>query len=143
MKGILLRYNPLQIGVILKFLDKLAQSTRKTGEISWPAKGKIVESFGAYDVDVVIEALQIYLQMDIPSAQSGRGKNEKYVRGIMANKQADKDRRVGDVNGEAGAITGSAKENGKHTPDYGDEGERIQRIAESISSNGGGLDCDF
>ena len=135
------RYSEAQREVILQFLHKLAQATRKTGRITESAQAKIAASFAAYDVDVVIASLEIYLAMDISQARSGKGKNEKYVCGIMANKQADKDG-AGDERDKifGGKGTGNSAA-GQGSPAKSDEGARLTQLAES--NTGGQLDCDF
>ena len=134
------RYSKDQREVISRFLNKLAGATRKTGRISEPAQAKIISSFEAYDTDVVIASLNTYLDMDISQARSGKGKNEKYVCGIMANKQAEKD---GAGNGRSKVSGGKGNKNsgtGKRSPEP-DEGERLRKL--SGSAAGGQLDCDF
>jgi len=132
MDKLLERYAPGQRSVISLYLNKLARSTRKTGIISESAKVKIVASFAIYDIDVVIASLQAYLQMDIPPAHGGKGKNERYTMGIMANIQAEK--RGGGIGTHRGRV-------GKSYGNVTDEGKRLRQLAES--TDGGELECDF
>jgi len=144
LKDLERRYADSQRTIIYVFLDKLAKATRKTGRISPSAEEKIVRSFDKYNVDVVIEALQIYNKMDIPLAQGGKGKNEKYVLGIMANRQAERDRKGGVGYGTIGEVIGDAEASGKHKAAHRDEGERLQRYAEeSFKSARDDFDCNF
>jgi hypothetical protein len=137
------RYSPGQRGIIIQFMYKLAVATRKTGKISETTKAKILDSFGQFDEDIVIDALSIYIHMDIAPAVRGRGKNEKYVRGIMANRQAEKDRRGGGTHGAAGNIAGTTKASSINAATHRDEGERLRRLAESIGEPSIDTDCDF
>ena len=134
------RYSETQKYVIQRFLIKLAQTTRKTGKITESAQAKIISSFEIYDPDVVIASLETYLNIDILQTKNGKGKNEKYVHGIMANKQAEKD---GAGNGRSKILGRPSVKNGgagKNKPES-DEGERLRELAGTTAERQ--LDCDF
>lgn len=121
------RYNIEEHKIIDVFFKELAKRTRKSGKISPSRRANIMVEWEAFDADVVIDAIRLYLRMDTTPAQ-----NERYLKGIMRNKQKEK---------EAGAY-------GKRGTDYqqetgtasGDEGERLRR---KYAAGGGELACDF
>jgi len=85
------RYSENQKEIISGFFNKLAITVNKTGRISEGKKLRIIKSWDDYPADVVISALEVYMKMDIPVSGNGRGKNEKYVLGIMKNKKEQRD----------------------------------------------------
>lgn len=121
------RYTAGELTEIDSFFQELARRTRKAGRISPSRRANIMAEWEAFDADVVMESLQLYLRMDTTPAQ-----NERYLKGIMRNKQKEK---------EAGAY-------GKRGTDHqletgtasGDEGERLRR---KYAAGGGELACDF
>lgn len=121
------RYTSGELTEIDSFFQELARRTRKAGRISPSRRANIMAEWEAFDADIVMESLRLYLRMDTAPAQ-----NERYLKGIMRNKQKEK---------EAGAY-------GKRRTDYrketgtasGDEGERLRR---KYAAGGGELACDF
>lgn len=121
------RYTAGELAEIDSFFQELARRTRKAGRISPSRRANIMAEWEAFDADIVMESLRLYLRMDTTPAQ-----NERYLKGIMRNKQKEK---------EAGAY-------GKRRTDYqketgtasGDEGERLRR---KYAAGGGELACDF
>lgn len=119
------RYTAGELAEIDSFFKTLAKRTRKAGRISPSRRANILAEWEAFDADVVMESLRLYLRMDTTPAQ-----NERYLKGIMRNRQKEKEAAYGkrgtDHQQEAGAASG-------------DEGERLQKYA----AGGGELACDF
>jgi len=130
------RYTGEQISILAHFMAKLAATTRKTGKISDTAILKILTSFESFDVDVVMASVNTYIDMNIEAAKHGKGKNEKYVRGIMANKQAEKERR-----GSVGSGIKHSNQSKVNGATGADEGARLQQLAQTAT--GGNLNCEF
>lgn len=125
MENGLQRYNVEEHKKIDEFFNELAKRTRKAGRISPSRRANILAEWEMFDADVVMESLRLYLHMDTTPAQ-----NERYLKGIMRNRQKEKEAAYGkrgtDHQQEAGAASG-------------DEGERLQKYA----AGGGELACDF
>lgn len=121
------RYTAGELAEIDAFFKELARRTRKAGRISPSRRANIMAEWEAFDADVVMGSLRLYLRMDTTPAQ-----NERYLKGIMRNRQKEK---------EAGAYgkrgTGDQQETGAAA---GGEGERLQR---KYAASGGKLVCDF
>lgn len=119
------RYTAGELAEIDIFFKTLAKRTRKAGRISPSRRANILAEWEAFDADVVMESLRLYLRMDTTPAQ-----NERYLKGIMRNRQKEKEAAYGkrgtDHQQEAGAASG-------------DEGERLQKYAAGV----GELACDF
>lgn len=123
------RYTAREWVEIDSFFKELAKRTRKSGKISPSRRANIMVEWEAFDADVVIDAIRLYLRMETTPAQ-----NERYLKGIMRNKQKEKEKEAG-AYGKRG--TDYQKETGAAS---GDEGERLRR---KYAAGGGELACDF
>lgn len=108
-----------------EFFKELAKRTRKAGRISPGRRANIMAEWEAFDVDVVMASIGLYLRMDTTPAQ-----NERYLKGIMRNRQKEKEA----AHGKRGTDHQQKAETA-----IGDEGERLQEYAKG----GGALACDF
>lgn len=127
LEDVLKRYTPAQRYKINEFFRVLALRTRKSKRISESRKENILKSWEKYDADVVLDGMNTFLNMTTTSAH-----NEKYVGGIIRNKQ--KNKKVSTV----GRGTGDNITDKKHDEIHR-EGERLKigKIREND------LDCDF
>ena len=101
-----LKYNGIRgikTDVIKAFFKELANRTRKSRRISESRQQNIMAEWEGYDVDVVMESLSIYLKMDTTAAQ-----NERYLKGIMRNKQKEKEAAHGQSRKDHRAEQGTA-----------------------------------
>ena len=121
------RYTAGELAEIDAFFKELARRTRKAGRISPSRRANIMAEWEVFDVDVVMEAISLYMRMDTTPAQ-----NERYLKGIMRNRQKEKEARAYGKRG-----TGYQQETGTAS---GDEGERLRR---KYAAGGGELVCDF
>lgn len=119
------RYTAGELAEIDSFFQELARRTRKAGRISPSRRANIMAEWDAFDADVVMASLRLYLRMDTTPAQ-----NERYLKGIMRNRQKEKEAAYGKRGTDYQQETGAAS---------GDEGERLQGYAKV----GGELACDF
>lgn len=85
------RYNHSEKMMIESVFNKIARATRKSGKISESRKEKIIKEWDKYDKSAVISAIEAYMKMNIEQSERGKGKNEKYLGGIMKNKQREID----------------------------------------------------
>lgn len=122
------RYSPEEQERIAAFFAELARRTRKSGRISESRRKNILAEWEDFDSDVVMDALSAYLHMETTAAQ-----NERYLKGIMRNKQKEKEAAHGKSGRNHRAAQGAA---------LGDEGERLQRYAADGKSRAA-LTCDF
>lgn len=127
LEDVLARYTPAQKYEINEFFRVLAMRTRKSKRISQSRKENILKGWERYDADVVIDSMQAYIKMNLTAAY-----NEKYVGGIIRNKQKSKEMSV--VGGGTGNINQNKNSNG-----ISKEGEKL-RIG-NIGENE--LQCDF
>lgn len=117
------RYPAKEQEIIKGFFKELAKRTRKSGRISPSRQQNIMAEWEPYDIDVVMESISIYLKMDTTAAQ-----NERYLKGIMRNKQKEAS------HGESGK-----NHRAEQKQIAGDEGARLQKYA----TGGKTLTCDF
>jgi len=134
MDDILKRYSQQQRDSINQFFIKLASISNKTGKMLDSKKSKIVQSWEQYPADIVIQALEVYISMDIEKSSNGRGKNEKYVLGIIRNK-AGEAHGTGDKAGNSGEKFGNGA--------GADQGKKLQSIIRSNRPVDDELECDF
>ncbi|MGL4790073.1 MAG: hypothetical protein ACRCW1_01585, partial [Anaerotignaceae bacterium] len=87
---LLKRYTPTQQFEIMQFFKVLAERTRKSKRIAPKRKENIMKSWEVYHTDVVLDALNSYVKIKYSSTY-----NENYVKGIMRNKQREKEARLG------------------------------------------------
>lgn len=127
LEDVLARYTPAQKYEINEFFRVLAMRTRKSKRISQSRKENILKGWERYDADVVIDSMQAYIKMNLTAAY-----NEKYVGGIIRNKQKSKEMSV------VGRGTGNINQN-KNSNGISKEGEKL-RIG-NIGENE--LQCDF
>ena len=127
LEEVLARYTPAQKYEINEFFRVLAMRTRKSKRISQSRKENILKGWERYDADVVIDSMQAYIKMNLTAAY-----NEKYVGGIIRNKQKSKEMSV------VGRGTGNINQN-KNSNGISKEGEKL-RIG-NIGENE--LQCDF
>lgn len=127
LEDVLVRYTPAQKYEINEFFRVLAMRTRKSKRISQSRKENILKGWERYDADVVIDSMQAYIKMNLTAAY-----NEKYVGGIIRNKQKSKEMSV------VGRGTGNINQN-KNSNGISKEGEKL-RIG-NIGENE--LQCDF
>lgn len=125
-EDVLKRYTPAQRYKINEFFRVLALRTRKSKRISESRKENILKSWEKYDADVVLDGMNTFLNMTTTAH------NEKYVGGIIRNKQ--KNKKVSTV----GRGTGDNITDKKHD-EIRREGERLK--IGKIRKND--LDCDF
>lgn len=133
-KELLKRYTPGQQFEILKFFKVLAERTRKSNRISDSRQENIIKDWVHYDPDVVLDSLRRFMEMRTSAAQ-----NEKYVRGIMRNKQREKEAGLGGKS--RGGNQPSQKSNGG--TECSDEGARLQGLTAGGAIKGADLECDF
>lgn len=129
------RFTEPQKVVVRDFLKVLGKRTRLgSGKISNSKQAKIIAEWRKFDTDVIIDAMQTFMKMDTNSEQA-----ERYVGGIIKNKQTAKNEKRSVLNGSnrnaasKGNILNGAKQ---------DEGERVQQLI----NNAGGINdlkCDF
>ncbi len=117
------RYSNSQKVEIQEFLTILAGRTRKSKRISDSRKLNIIKSWDKYDAEVVIEAIRTFIKMNTTPSQG-----ERYLLGIMRNKQKERDVRYG-----------TYKNDSKKYQSRQDEGERLQQFAVQPKS----VECDF
>ena len=127
LEEVLARYTPAQKYEISEFFRVLAMRTRKSKRISESRKENILKSWEKYDADVVIDSMQAYGKMNLTAAY-----NEKYVGGIIRNKQKSKEMSV------VGRGTGNNNTN-KDSNGISKEGEKL-RIGKVRDKE---LQCDF
>ncbi len=133
MDKLLSRYTEAQRNVVSTFFTKLAATTNKTGKMLPGKKEKILRSWEGYHPAIIIEALNIYLKMDIPPSAYGKGKNEKYVLGIIKNK-------AGEVNVGRGYSSSIYPASGSNPED---EGNRLSKLISKRKPTDKELECDF
>lgn len=126
-EDVLKRYTPAQRYKINEFFRVLALRTRKSKRISESRKENILKSWEKYDADVVLDGMNTFLNMTTTAVH-----NEKYVGGIIRNKQ--KNKKVSTV----GRGTGDNITDKKYD-EIRREGERLK--IGKIKEND--LDCDF
>lgn len=125
------RYTPAQRYKIHEFLKELACRTRKSKRISEGRQEKIIESWIHYDPDIVINALEIYMKMK-PSS----GITESYVKGIMRNKQRDKEAKFSGKNGRRNS--GELQSENVRA-----ESRTAEKIGELAAAGAINAECDF
>lgn len=86
MEELLKRYRPAEVYEILVCMKELGERTRKSKKISEKRKITILKEWEKFDTDVVIAGVRVYLKMKTTPAQ-----NEKYLTGILRNKQKEKE----------------------------------------------------
>lgn len=128
---LLMRYTPTQRYKIHEFMKVLAQRSRKSKRISESKQQKIAKSWEEYDCDVVISAMEVYMNM-----RTSNSANENYVRGIMRNKQKEKEARLNGKNsrGNNRKVQITASESESRT------GRELAELARERNIN---TDCDF
>ena len=127
------RYNNSQKIEIQEFLVVLASRTRKSKKISDSRKLNIIKSWDKYDIDVVIETIRTFIKMNTTPAQG-----ERYMLGIMRNKQKEKDNRKAVYYGTYRANNGKCNA-GSNKAERQSEGERLQKFAVQTKP----IECDF
>lgn len=98
MDKLLQRYSVTEQQTISKDFEFLATRTRKSGKISNGVKEKQLLKWQKYSTDVVITSLQVYMDMAVTPSM-----NEKYVMGIMRNKNKERGEDYGKCAKEIGA----------------------------------------
>jgi hypothetical protein len=133
------RYNDTELKIIEKYFIKLAKTTRKSGKISKTVKEKLLKKWIEFDINVVIDSLNAYIDKEIAITQQGKGINENYTLGIMKNKQKTKgcEKNGSYIRNDTG--NNATRNKGKSGEQ---ESERIYNIAKS-NTQSAIIECDF
>lgn len=114
LEDVLNRFTPMQRHEINEFFRVLAFRTRKSKRISESRKENILRSWEKYDAEVVIDGINTFVKM-ATSAEH----DEKYVGGIIRNKQRSKE--MSGIGRNTGRINANKNSNG-----FCGEGERLK-----------------
>jgi hypothetical protein len=130
------RYSPAQQAVIERFFRKLTASVNKTGRMADSKKARILESWELYPPDVVIRAMEVYLDMEDTAS-----KGENYVFKIIRN-MAAKELNNGRAGGDDQTRDGAARTvRPNHSASSANPSKRLAGIAGEYDA--GETDCDF